>query len=140
MNYFDNTLAPYAGEHPSLCTMRSVCGDGLVMEHNGVEKLLVGVDNDAFISVFDTDFQGCSGLGPQVGSGYTFSELIDFAGGKHLLIRGVGSLAHYSFFNPALEMTGQRHLGFTELCKTDDSLGAFLFRNLPKVSNSLDVW
>lgn len=35
INYFDNTLAPYAGEDPSLCTMRLVCGDGLVMEHNG---------------------------------------------------------------------------------------------------------
>ena len=35
VNYFDNTLAPYAGELPSLCAMRPVCGDGLVMEHNG---------------------------------------------------------------------------------------------------------
>ncbi|MEX0987012.1 MAG: anaerobic sulfatase-maturation protein [Bacteroidales bacterium] len=35
VNYFDNTLAPYAGDQPSLCTMRLVCGDGLVMEHNG---------------------------------------------------------------------------------------------------------
>lgn len=35
VNIFDNTLAPYAGEDPSLCTMRLVCGDGLVMEHNG---------------------------------------------------------------------------------------------------------
>ncbi len=35
VNYFDNTLAPYAGEEPSLCTMQLVCGSGLVMEHNG---------------------------------------------------------------------------------------------------------
>ncbi len=35
VNYFDNTLAPYAGENPSLCTMGSICGDSLVMEHNG---------------------------------------------------------------------------------------------------------
>ena len=35
VNYFDNTLAPYAGESPSLCTMRQTCGDALVMEHNG---------------------------------------------------------------------------------------------------------
>ena len=35
VNIFDNTLAPYAGEEPSLCTMQLVCGAGLVMEHNG---------------------------------------------------------------------------------------------------------
>jgi uncharacterized protein len=35
VNFFDNTLAPYAGEEPSLCTMQLVCGSGLVMEHNG---------------------------------------------------------------------------------------------------------
>ena len=35
VNYFDNTLAPYTGESPSLCTMRQTCGDALVMEHNG---------------------------------------------------------------------------------------------------------
>jgi len=35
VNYFDNTLAAYAGELPSLCTMRPVCGAALVLEHNG---------------------------------------------------------------------------------------------------------
>jgi uncharacterized protein len=35
VNYFDNTLAPYVGEEPPLCTTRMVCGDNLVLEHNG---------------------------------------------------------------------------------------------------------
>ena len=35
VNYFDNTLATYIGEEPSLCTTRQVCGDNLVLEHNG---------------------------------------------------------------------------------------------------------
>jgi uncharacterized protein len=35
VNYFDNTLAPYLDEYPSMCTMQSVCGKGLVLEHNG---------------------------------------------------------------------------------------------------------
>jgi len=35
VNYFDNTLACYAGEVPSMCTMQEVCGAAPVMEHNG---------------------------------------------------------------------------------------------------------
>ena len=35
VNYFDNTLAPYVGEEPPPCTTRMVCGDNLVLEHNG---------------------------------------------------------------------------------------------------------
>ncbi|BET81781.1 anaerobic sulfatase maturase [Edwardsiella anguillarum] len=32
---FDNALAAWAGEQPSLCVMRSSCGKGLVVEQNG---------------------------------------------------------------------------------------------------------
>lgn len=35
VNYFDNTLAAYAGGYPSLCTMSPVCGTALIMEFNG---------------------------------------------------------------------------------------------------------
>ncbi len=35
VNYFDNTLAAYAGQHPSLCSMAPYCGCSLAVEHNG---------------------------------------------------------------------------------------------------------
>lgn len=35
INYFDNTLAAYAGQVPSLCTMAPCCGCSLAIEHNG---------------------------------------------------------------------------------------------------------
>lgn len=35
VNYFDNTLAAYAGQHPSLCSMAPYCGYSLAVEHNG---------------------------------------------------------------------------------------------------------
>ncbi len=35
VNYFDNTLAAYAGQYPSLCSMAPYCGCSLAVEHNG---------------------------------------------------------------------------------------------------------
>lgn len=35
VNYFDNTLAAYAGQQPSLCSMAPDCGCSLAVEHNG---------------------------------------------------------------------------------------------------------
>jgi len=35
INYFDNTLAAYAGQQPSLCSMAEYCGCSLAIEHNG---------------------------------------------------------------------------------------------------------
>lgn len=35
VNWFDNTLAAYAGEFPSLCSMAPYCGCSLAVEHNG---------------------------------------------------------------------------------------------------------
>jgi len=35
VNYFDNTLAPYIGEEPAICTTRMTCGNAPVLEHNG---------------------------------------------------------------------------------------------------------
>lgn len=35
INYFDNTLAAYAGQQPSLCSMAPYCGCSLAVEHNG---------------------------------------------------------------------------------------------------------
>lgn len=35
VNYFDNTLAAYVGQMPSLCTMSQYCGCSLAIEHNG---------------------------------------------------------------------------------------------------------
>ncbi len=35
VNYFDNTLAAYAGQAPSLCSMAPYCGCSLAIEHNG---------------------------------------------------------------------------------------------------------
>lgn len=35
VNYFDNTLAAYAGESPALCSMAAHCGCSLAVEHNG---------------------------------------------------------------------------------------------------------
>lgn len=35
VNYFDNTLAAYAGQQPSLCSMAAYCGCSLAIEHNG---------------------------------------------------------------------------------------------------------
>ncbi|MDE5638568.1 MAG: anaerobic sulfatase maturase, partial [Odoribacter sp.] len=35
VNYFDNTLAAYAGQQPSLCSMAPYCGCSLAIEHNG---------------------------------------------------------------------------------------------------------
>lgn len=35
VNFFDNTLAAYAGQMPSLCTMAQYCGCSLAIEHNG---------------------------------------------------------------------------------------------------------
>lgn len=35
VNYFDNTLAAYVGQMPSLCTMAQYCGCSLAIEHNG---------------------------------------------------------------------------------------------------------
>jgi uncharacterized protein len=32
---FDATLANYAGENPGICVFSEICGDALVMEHNG---------------------------------------------------------------------------------------------------------
>lgn len=35
VNYFDNTLAAYIGQQPSLCSMAPNCGCSLAVEHNG---------------------------------------------------------------------------------------------------------
>lgn len=35
VNWFDNTLAAYAGQIPSLCSMAPYCGCSLAVEHNG---------------------------------------------------------------------------------------------------------
>ncbi len=35
VNWFDNTLAAYAGERPALCSMAAYCGCSLAIEHNG---------------------------------------------------------------------------------------------------------
>lgn len=35
VNYFDNTLAAYMNQNPSLCSMDSYCGCSLAVEHNG---------------------------------------------------------------------------------------------------------
>lgn len=35
VNYFDNTLAAYVGQMPSLCSMAQYCGCSLAIEHNG---------------------------------------------------------------------------------------------------------
>ena len=35
VNWFDNTLAAYVGEQPSLCSMASYCACALAIEHNG---------------------------------------------------------------------------------------------------------
>lgn len=35
VNWFDNTLAAYVGEQPSLCSMAPYCGCSLAVEHNG---------------------------------------------------------------------------------------------------------
>lgn len=35
INYFDNTLAAYVGQSPSLCSMAPYCGCSLAIEHNG---------------------------------------------------------------------------------------------------------
>ena len=35
VNYFDSTLAAYAGQYPSLCSMAPYCGCSLAVEHNG---------------------------------------------------------------------------------------------------------
>jgi len=35
VNWFDNTLAAYAGQQPSLCSMAPYCGCSLAIEHNG---------------------------------------------------------------------------------------------------------
>lgn len=35
VNWFDNTLAAYAGQLPSLCSMAPYCGCSLAVEHNG---------------------------------------------------------------------------------------------------------
>lgn len=35
VNWFDNTLAAYAGQAPSLCSMAPYCGCSLAIEHNG---------------------------------------------------------------------------------------------------------
>lgn len=35
VNYFDNTLAAYVGQMPSLCSMAQYCGCSLAVEHNG---------------------------------------------------------------------------------------------------------
>ena len=35
VNYFDNTLAAYAGQPPHLCSMAPYCGCSLAVEHNG---------------------------------------------------------------------------------------------------------
>lgn len=35
VNWFDNTLAAYAGEKPGLCSMSDYCGCSLAIEHNG---------------------------------------------------------------------------------------------------------
>lgn len=35
VNYFDNTLAAYAGQQPGLCSMSPYCGCSLAVEHNG---------------------------------------------------------------------------------------------------------
>lgn len=35
VNWFDNTLAAYVGQHPSLCSMAPYCGCSLAIEHNG---------------------------------------------------------------------------------------------------------
>ena len=35
VNYFDNTLAAYVGQAPSLCSMAPYCGCSLAIEHNG---------------------------------------------------------------------------------------------------------
>lgn len=35
VNYFDNTLAAYVGQMPSLCSMAQHCGCSLAIEHNG---------------------------------------------------------------------------------------------------------
>lgn len=35
VNWFDNTLAAYVGENPSLCSMAPYCGCSLAVEHNG---------------------------------------------------------------------------------------------------------
>lgn len=35
VNWFDNTLAAYVGQMPSLCSMASYCGCSLAIEHNG---------------------------------------------------------------------------------------------------------
>jgi uncharacterized protein len=35
VNWFDNTLAAYAGEQPALCSMAPYCGCSLAVEHNG---------------------------------------------------------------------------------------------------------
>lgn len=35
VNWFDNTLAAYAGQTPSLCSMAPYCGCSLAIEHNG---------------------------------------------------------------------------------------------------------
>lgn len=35
VNWFDNTLAAYAGQSPSLCTMAPYCGCAPAVEHNG---------------------------------------------------------------------------------------------------------
>lgn len=35
INYFDNTLAAYMGQSPSLCSMAQRCGCALAIEHNG---------------------------------------------------------------------------------------------------------
>lgn len=35
INYFDNTLAAYAGQQPGLCSMAPYCGCSLAVEHNG---------------------------------------------------------------------------------------------------------
>ncbi len=35
VNWFDNTLAAYVGQQPSLCSMAPYCGCSLAIEHNG---------------------------------------------------------------------------------------------------------
>lgn len=35
VNWFDNTLAAYIGQQPSLCSMAAYCGCSLAIEHNG---------------------------------------------------------------------------------------------------------
>jgi uncharacterized protein len=67
VNYFDNTLAPYADEAPSLCTMQQVCGRCLVLEHNGdiyscdhfvyPQYLIGNVMNDNLEGIANSEFQ-----------------------------------------------------------------------------------